>query len=579
MDKRNNNSRRIHILRDDVARKIAAGEVIDRPFSVVRELIDNSLDAEAGEISLAIENGGISRIRVVDNGLGMGREDLRHCFLPHATSKIRNADDIYNVTSLGFRGEALSAIATCSHLEIVSAQEKAQYGHRLLVHGGKLISLEEYKSRKGTIVDVTSLFYNMPGRKKFLKSPSGESYMCRTAFLDKALPFPNVSFKYSVNGKMKHIFPSTTNLERVTSVFSDIAPAGMFEYLEETGDDFSVKIVAARPEVHRNDRKYILIFINRRRVFEYACIQAVEYGYSGFMPGKDHPVACVFIDIHPGLVDFNIHPAKKECKIRILPRIHQCLVSMIKSFVQDFSITVEKPETMYNQQANQAGFEGFHTKGMTTHEESLPSTVHDQSPPYTAFPGTKNLDQETSSEAGPPHVLGQIFGLFLVAQYRGSLYIIDQHAAHERLLYEELQNKEPVKQELLFPVAFDVTREEEEHLKKQLPFLLEKGIQLEKAGECCYEITALPAHFHTVDSKEIVTFLKNLGGLTGELDHQLNSLAACRNAIKDGDMIDHLTARKLVNRIFLLENARCPHGRPIWYVITKEQLFKLMGRK
>ncbi|MBN2534045.1 MAG: DNA mismatch repair endonuclease MutL [Spirochaetales bacterium] len=576
MDNMNKSSRRIHILRDDVARKIAAGEVIDRPFSVVRELLDNSLDAGASELSLFIEDGGISRIRVVDNGHGMSREDLEHCFLPHATSKILNAEDIYNITTLGFRGEALSAIATCSLLEIISAQDIAQYGHRLIVQGGKLVSLEEHKSRKGTIVDVKSLFFNMPGRKNFLKSKAGESSLCRTTFLDKALPFPDVSFRFSVNGNMKLFFPSETTLKRVTSVFSDMFPAGVFEYLEETGEDFSIKMVAARPEVHRNDRKYILIFINRRRVFEYACIQAIEYGYSGFMPGKDHPVACVFIDINPKLVDFNIHPAKRECKIKILPRIHQGIVSTIKSFVQGFSITIEKPQTSYNQHTDQT-LEDFYKKGFT---------VNEQSPAYSTFPGSGNLDvhlndlTEKDTAAGTlPRVVGQVFGLFIIASYRDSLYIIDQHAAHERLLYEELKNQESVAQDLLFPVVFDVTQEEEELLQKQLSFLLQKGIKLEKAGEGCFEITALPSHFHDIDTKEIVSFLKNLEGHTGGLEHHLNSLAACRKAIKDGDPVDHLTAQKLVNKIFLLENARCPHGRPIWHVITKEQLLKLMGRK
>jgi DNA mismatch repair protein MutL len=234
---------------------------------------------------------------------------------------------------------------------------------------------------------------------------------------------------------------------------------------------------------------------------------------------------------------------------------------------------VEKPASVYQEQETGAVFEGFHQKGITAHE---------QSQTYNPLPEKiKNLedDQGKILRADSPNVLGQVFGVFLIVQYQDNLYIIDQHAAHERLLYEELQNKEPVKQELLFPVAFDVTGEEEEQIKKYLPLLSQKGIQLEKAGQGCYEITALPAHFHTIDSKEIVEFLKNLGGATGELEHRLNSLAACRNAIKDGDTIDQLTAQTLVSNVFLLENARCPHGRPIWHMITKEQLYKLMGRK
>jgi len=583
VSKRNNSSRGIHVLRDDVARKIAAGEVIDRPFSVVRELIDNSLDAESSEVSLSIEDGGISRIRVIDNGHGMGREDINKCFLPHATSKIRNVDDIYNIKTLGFRGEALSAIAMCSHLEIISATEQAQYGHRLLVHGGKRISLEESKSKKGTIVDVSSLFYNMPGRRKFLKSASGESYMCRTTFTEKALPFPSVAFKYSVNGKKKLIFPPVSLPDRVTSILGDIAPAAGFEYLEDKKDEFSVTIIAARPEIHRNDRKHIQTYINKRKIFEYGFVQAVEYGYSGYMPGKDHPVAYLFIEINPELVDFNIHPAKKECKIRILPQVRQCIVSMITSFAGKFTINVDKPETSFTRTPEQTAFENF-----SPIDWSKDWSVKQESSAYQLSQGTDQPDRNVTNdiskdnineETETPKYFGQLFGLFLIAQFREKLFIIDQHAAHERILYEELLTKKHSLQDLLFPVSFDVTEEENEYIKSNLPALLKQGIKLEKTGLQSYEITALPAHFHSIDPKDIVSILKNSLRSTEEIEHRLMSLAACRNAIKDGDLIDHLTAQQLISRVFLLNNARCPHGRPIWHVISKEQLFKILGRK
>lgn len=577
MDKENK-ARRVHILRDNVARKIAAGEVIDRPFSVVRELIDNSLDAKSSEISLSIENGGMSRIRVVDNGSGMTREDLELCFLPHATSKIDDVEDIYTISTLGFRGEALSAISTCSQLEITSAVPEAPYGHRLVVHGGKLISLEEFKSKQGTIVDISSLFYNMPGRKKFLKSISGESSKCTSTFIEKTLPFPEVLFKLTTNEKMKLMLPPATLLKRVVTVFRDLAPEHAFEYITDSGDGFSIDIVAARPEIQKKDKRYIQIFINKRRVFEYACIQAVEYGFSGYIPGNNHPVACVFITIDPALVDFNIHPAKKECKIRILPQIHQCIVSMIKSFVNKFSITTATPGMSYHEQTNQPFFsESSFKKAVKEPSYTYPS-LHDQKTGITSPLTHPEIGTEADTTSHQPLYLGQVFGLFLVVEYNDNIYIIDQHAAHERLLYEELKRKPPVMQELLFPVSFDVTEKEAEHITQLLPSLLKQGISIEKAGHCCYEITALPAHFQSIDSKEIVIFLKTSAGQVDKLDHQLNSMAACRNAIKDGDTIDHLTAENLIHRVFQLENARCPHGRPIWHVISKDQLFKFMGR-
>jgi DNA mismatch repair protein MutL len=276
MEENTNEARRINILRDSVARTIAAGEVIDRPFSVVRELLDNSLDAESSDITVSIENGGISRIRVTDNGLGMCEEDLTICFFPHATSKIETFEDIYHITSLGFRGEALSSIATCSRLEIISSVTDETHGNRLIVHGGKLISLEPYMAKKGTIVDVTEIFDNMPARKKFLKSVSGESAMCRAAFLDKSLPFPETNFRYFVNNSLKLFLPKALPEERVAAAYSDVISSSSLEVLEEIADLFSLRIIAAPPEVCRKDKRFIQIFVNKRRVYEYALIQAVE---------------------------------------------------------------------------------------------------------------------------------------------------------------------------------------------------------------------------------------------------------------------------------------------------------------
>jgi DNA mismatch repair protein MutL len=582
MEESTNGSPRIKILRDSVARTIAAGEVIDRPFSVVRELLDNSLDAESGDITVSIEDGGISRIRVTDNGHGMCEEDLRMCFLPHATSKIETFDDIYHITSLGFRGEALSSIATCSRLEIISSVADETHGNRLIVGGGKLISLEPYMAKKGTIVDVSEIFDNMPARKKFLKSISGESAMCRAAFLDKALPFPETNFRYFVNNSLKLFLPKAFPEERVAAAYSDVIPSSSLEVLEETADLFSLRIIAAAPELCRKDKRYVQIFVNKRRVYEFALVQAVEYGYGRVMPGKDYPVAFVFLDINPELVDFNIHPAKKECRIRIIPRIRATLISLLTGYLTRFAISVHTPEVHTDMTESPGELTGFDEGSDMVKETPLSfSNIQGEGKKGVTFQSNqyaihKKDDGETEEV---PRFLGQVFGLFLVAEYGDNLYIVDQHAAHERLLYDEFKGKESSSQELLFPISFDVTADEEAMLEGRNAFLEAAGIGCEKVGTGSYEITSLPSHLESIGAKHLIDFLKDLGGEIEELEHTIYSMAACRNAIKDGDHVDPVTATRLLIGVFNLENARCPHGRPIWHRITKDQLFTLLGRK
>ncbi len=304
-------SRGIHILREDVSRKIAAGEVIDRPLSVVRELLDNSLDAGATQVEVHLEGGGVARVRVVDDGQGMSRADLELCGLRHATSKIHEEDDLYRVTTLGFRGEALASMAACARLTVQSAPREApREGHRLLLAGGKRLALEPHQAPPGTVVEVSDLFYNMPARRRFLRSGGAESAGCRTVFLDKALPHPEVSFRLVAEGRLRHFFPPQEDLGRVAAAYG-LAPEAL-----AVARGAGVTAVLARPEVHRRDRRLMQLFVNRRRIYDYSLLQAVEQAFSPYMPGGCFPVAFLFLEVDPALVDFNVHPAKREARFR-----------------------------------------------------------------------------------------------------------------------------------------------------------------------------------------------------------------------------------------------------------------------
>ncbi len=576
-------SRRIHVLREAEARKIAAGEVIDRPLSVIRELLDNSIDAGANEITVGVDGGGIERIRVVDNGTGMGPEDLETCILPHATSKITKTEDIYSIRSLGFRGEALASIAACSKLDIAStSDETPDTGMRITVHAGRVIQNSPAPAAQGTTVDVGDLFYSLPGRRKFLKRTSSEAQACKQAFIEKALPFPGITFKFFSDGEMKLFLPAQGLQDRVLSLFSNSIKPDLLNSVENDLDGFSLKAVLTNPAFSRRDKRLIQIYVNGRRIQEYALIQAVLYGYSEHLPGGNYPAVFLFIEVDPQLVDFNIHPAKREVRFRNLQEIHRAVVDLIRSGLMEYKVrsTVSNVDT-YEQNSliaePSARFTQFPRSsdssavGINIQEvrERLGERRHDEG---------KEAYQRTD-EPGMPGMRfhGQIFGLFLLAEYNDRLYIIDQHAAHERIIYEKLAGTNEEIQTLLVPIHFDVNKDEETVLKKELETYAGLGFTIEQVCPGSWLIKACPAA--CLDMKgDLAEFIKGRRGDSTTLKQELYATVACRAAVMDGEILDALTGRELAIKALNLDNARCPHGRPIWHEISREKLFELVKR-
>jgi DNA mismatch repair protein MutL len=498
-------SRRIHILRDEVSRKIAAGEVIDRPFSIVRELLDNAIDAGARAIDVHLEAGGLSRVRVVDDGAGMGRDDLEVCWQPHATSKIESEDDLLRVTSLGFRGEALSSIAVCSRLVVVSSQGTDEPAHRLEVVGGQKRALEACQGRKGTIVDVSELFFNYPARKKFLRSVSAESGLCRGIFVDRAAAHPDIAFRLFTDNDLKLSLLPAGQRERTGQAWSQLVEPALLAESHEEGEGFRVTVVAGDAEVRRRDRKLVQVFVNRRRVTEFSLMQAAEYGYAGYMPGGWHPVAFVFVEIDPGLIDFNIHPAKKEVRFRNLPDVHKAVVAAARMLVAPGAggaAAASHPAAVSAAPAELAGFSigrpGPASTWRPAREFSLPARFSPETPPAPADDGI--------------HYLGQVFGVFLVFELPGRLLMIDQHAAHERIIFERLMARPPVLQELLFPLSFDVSEDEEHRIGAAQEELADMGVRLRRAGSRAFEVTALSAELQPLAEERLVEMLRGVGG-------------------------------------------------------------------
>jgi len=578
----------IHLLRDEVARKIAAGEVIDRPQSVVRELLDNALDAGARNIQVRLSRGGTEKIRVVDDGDGMVREDLDLCWLAHATSKIESEDDLLNARSLGFRGEALASIATVSRLEIVSnpGEAREEQAGRLLVHGGRKIALEPWRGPKGTSVEVAELFYSLPARKKFLKSAGAETSMCRLVVLDRALAFPEVAFRYFTDENLKAFYPAAADQrERILQIYPEVVHADFLKSISGSGQGFSFEIVLETPDVFRTDRKHIQTFVNRRRIWDFAFVQALEYAYSGYLPGGRFPVAYLFLEVDPQLVDFNIHPAKREARFRNMPDMHHRIVEVTASFLaaharRSASHGGTGAQNVAERAGSGAAQEAPAPSGRTLFEGYRePASGARGRSDQPAFDLSRRFRPDPDSNSGIRY-MGQIMGLFLVAEMGDRLLLVDQHAAHERLLYDRFMSGGTV-QPLLVPLEVELEPEQSRIVADHREELLLQGIDIEPVdgdGDGSrWRITSVPAPL----SGALRTLVEGFQGLQagGEgIVNQVYATMACRSAVMDGDAVDAVTAMTLIENSLRLENPRCPHGRPIWHELSRERLFQLVGR-
>ena len=577
-----NTFRRIKVLRDSVAIRIAAGEVIDRPFSVIRELLDNSLDAGADKIDVYVDNGGVDHIRVIDNGTGMGREDMEICYLPYSTSKIDVLEDLDYLKTLGFRGEALSSIAACSRLEITS-KTGSEAPNKLIVHSSVEISLEASGGSEGTIIDVSDLFYSLPARKKFLKRSSAESTACRRTFLEKALPFPNIAFRFYSDKSLKTFLPVSTLKERIITAYPEVFNKQLLHEISTEHKDFQIRIIAGDPSLHRKDRRYIQIFLNKRKINEFSLVQAAEYGYSDFLPGGNYPVAFIFINVDPSLVDFNIHPAKKEVRLRNLPEIHRSVVNTIKSFLSPFEYNYAKSTYKNESSRDFTGFTEMLKERSREYQAPKLMNISNKTKksifPVNEIKGPGSEHNSGCSERVEHHVtyMGRLFNLFLLTAIDDVFYFIDQHAAHEKIIFNELKAKKGKTQDLLIPSLFNLEEEKESIFEADLDKYKPLGFSFEKLGGSQWQLTSIPEVCVGKESV-VVDFIKNLKGTIPDLETELYADLACKSAIKDGDVIDSITAVELIHKTMDLKNARCPHGRPVWFQISREELFRFVGR-
>ncbi len=557
----------VRILPEKVAAQIAAGEVVDRPSSVVRELIDNTLDAGADRIVIRIGNGGKGLIKVSDNGVGMSRDDLLLSVERHATSKIEKVSDLFSVKSFGFRGEALASIASSSRMQIISRPQDQLTGHKLEIAGGKLIGIEETGSPAGTIVEVKDLFFNMPVRREFLRAPRTETDHIIDVLSRAALPFPGIHFRLDDAGKTIMNLPaSDQQLFRLSTLMGQKVAESMIE-TQTRNHELTIKAYLALSDLSRTRGDRLFVYVNGRNVRDRFVTRAILEGYGHRLMKGRYPQVAVFIEIAPSKVDVNIHPTKQEVRFRNSRAIYRAMVSTIENALS------QPPRNSLDQGAAPA----FISEPLRSYSKTAQSGT---------IPG-KGEEPNQSMPATDPQIIGQLGNTYILCQVKDGLLMIDQHAAHERIVYENLKKKfdssQIEAQTLLVPPKLELALKEKRIALTKRSELSRLGIELDHFGGDTFLLTSVPAVLRNVrwDSflSELIAELE-YGNLDDDafLDRVL-TVMACHSAIRAGHRMTHEEIAHLLSQLEQTDlPTNCPHGRPISKHFTYHEIEKMFKR-
>ncbi|CAI3578335.1 MULTISPECIES: DNA mismatch repair endonuclease MutL [Clostridium] len=658
--------KRINILSEDTANKIAAGEVVERPSSVVKELVENSIDANAKNILIEVEEGGISLIRVIDDGDGIYKDDMTKAFLPHATSKIKESEDIYNISTLGFRGEALPSIASVSKVNLKSKQEESGFGYEISIEGGGVSDITECGINKGTIIEVRDLFYNVPARKKFLKTISKEGSLINDIVTRIALANPDVSIKLYNNGKkIIHTFGNGDIKDVIRTIYGRNISEDII-YFEDTSDLVTIHGYVGREDIARGSRNNQSTFVNKRYIKNKSLAVAVEQAFKSFSTVNKFPFFILYIEIYPEYVDVNIHPTKAEIKFNdermIFGKIFNAVHTALKNDVFD-DFAIKEEEETFKETSKIPSFEEIAFKikeeeekvkiasniakevmdggkilnvnlssekpkeeinipvDLKTNSESYASaqfpvetTFHEKydlkndiiSEEYTTIDLKKeeniyseepkninNVSNSTNNEVKsakfpPITIIGQYNKTYILGEYDSTLYMIDQHAAHEKILFEkylkEIENGDIVIQPLMVPTIIDLTIDDYSYYEENIKVFKEAGFVLEEFGGTSLALKEVPYFLGRLNAKklflEILDNLKNLGnGKTSEVKHNAIATKACKAAVKGNDKLEFNEMIKLVEELRYIDDPfHCPHGRPVIVKFTSKDIDKKFRR-
>jgi DNA mismatch repair protein MutL len=573
---------KIQILSDEMASRIAAGEVVERPASVVKELVENSLDAGATEISVWVERSGTSLIRVSDNGEGMGPEDLALAVERHSTSKLRSEEDLFRIATLGFRGEALPSIGSVAKLEIVSRPASAPTGQRLRMDGGRKEAVRASAAAVGTTVEIKDIFFNTPARRKFLKSPATElSHICDVVNR-MALVFPAIHFRLQHDGRNIADYVSVRDAkDRLRQVLGVDMAKNLVPFSWIHGELGISGYLSSAPVSYPNAR-YLFTFVNRRYVRDKVLTHAVMQGYDTLLMKGQYPAVVLFLEIPYGEVDVNVHPAKFEVRFRRQNEIHDAVTQAIRAALKDHA----KEPSARPAPAEHRGF-------FQVLESPLPYTGSSAAnvPPLPE----RKLFSAGQAAAAPNGffssmtVLGQILGCYLVCVSANGLSLIDQHAAHERVAFEKLRRQlsggAVATQSLLIPQTVELSAGELLLLERKLPALERFGFMLEPFGPNCFAITAAPAllpegdYVQTV--RQMIAELAEVDESEKMREHLEERLAtiACHSVIRANRKLEPDEMRALLADLDQTDHAtQCPHGRPVLIEFSRDDLDRLFKR-
>ncbi len=619
---------RINLLNVETSNKIAAGEVVERPSSVVKELLENSIDAQAKNITIEIEDGGEKLIRIIDDGIGIHPEDIDKAFLPHATSKIRSIEDIYGIYTLGFRGEALASIASVSHTKLTSKTKDFEYGREITINGGTIDNIMDSGSNDGTIIEVKEIFFNVPARKKFLKSTSREGAIITDIVNKIALSHADISISLYNNGKKTiRTYGTDDTKDCIRAIYGKNIVDNLV-YFEGHIDEATVYGYIGNEELSRGSRNNQSIFVNKRYIKNRSIVSAVENAFKSFLPINKFPFFILFLDIFPELIDVNIHPTKVELKFfderkifkLVFDSIHEALRKALHdSFVLPEEQKKSTSDTNY-ENISYLSKEPYEDKVIISNDKD--STISETKPNDTLYQAMNSIDTKStfisdtakvqgpvkccnikkqvdipsdlksaanfnnvSPKLPPIKIIGQFNKTYILGEYNSELYLIDQHAAHEKVLFEkyreEIKAGEVMAQPLLIPLVLELTYEDYSIFMENKDIFEKSGFSIDIFGDNTLNIKECPYILGKANLKnfffETLDDIKNLGsGNTEDIKYDKIAQMACKKAVKANE---ELTIDEMIHLIdtlkYINDPYTCPHGRP---TIIKFNLYELEKR-
>ncbi|CAM2931328.1 DNA mismatch repair endonuclease MutL [Hathewaya histolytica] len=620
---------RINLLSEDTSNKIAAGEVVERPASAVKELIENSIDAGAKNISISIEDGGETSIIVSDDGKGIHPEDIRLAFVPHATSKIIDINDIYNITSLGFRGEALASIASVSKVSLKSRKPEFVEGKEIIIEGGNIVDFKDVGCSIGTTIEIRGLFFNVPARQKFLKSSKREAAIISDMILKIALSHSEIAFKYISNGKQ--VFSTSGNgdlLENIRVLYGKEVYKNV-TFFEGHSDVVSVYGYIGNADISRGSRNRQSIFVNKRSINSKLITAAIENAFKSFLTVNKFPFFTILIDIYPEFVDVNVHPTKSEIKFKderfifkfIFDSVHHALKDSLKN---SFNVTLSenKFENIYLKNHNEESTNeriqekmdlgtdtmaleslqnnSIYYKGSKEDIFKAPketkSSIEDEQQNLSYNTNYKAINEELTtipievkkSKFPEVKIIGQFNNSYILGEAFKELYIIDQHAAHEKILFErymeEIKNREVISQVLAFPQVQELSQEDYALYYENKEVFFNTGFNIEPFGENTISIREVPIFLGETDVNnlfnDILEDLKNMGkGEKEQVRYLKIATLACKAAVKANHNLSIEEMSHLLNELrFIDQPFTCPHGRPTIIKYTLKEVEKVFKR-